>query len=267
MLRLNPWTLHNSVVLFIMVLSIPLSAQQSGSLNSSENQQAEVVLNSALSAMGGQALWAAISDATVSGTCESAGVDGTNSGAASPFLWINAQDQFRYENGPSDNLTIMLSGHGKPLMVFPTQTQSLTYETAEFQKPFHLPGLVLQSTLNDQNYQLVLVGNENTSGTATIHVRILHRLFHIMQPGSRQDWWFDASTFLPLKVTFKVPGQAVESYMDVTYTFSGWSADVSGLMVPHQILITNEFGADAQTCTVLQLKINTQPAASLFDAR
>jgi hypothetical protein len=152
-------------------------------------------------------------------------------------------------------------------MILPNEIRTLTYETADLQKPFHLPGLVLQSVLSDPNYSIEVIGQESVSGQETIHVRIVRRHLAFLQRGTKQDWWIGSTTFLPAKVTFQVPGQAVESYMAVTYAYSGWAADVNGVLIPHQILLTNELGVLPQTCTVSQLTVNTQPAASLFDAR
>lgn len=163
-----------------------------------------------------------------------------------PFRWIIAGSQFRYENGRKGEFSAMLSGHGKPIMSSPGETHMLTYETAELQKPFHLPGLVLRSILNDENYQIELIKDKSTSTATTMHIRVTQRLFNILQRGTRQDWWIDSSTLLPVKVTFMTPGQAVESYMGVTDSFSGWSThgangagmDLSSLTAPALLLFS-----------------------------
>lgn len=255
------------ILCFVSLIMKEIGAQQSESPNADRNQQALTVLSSVLGAMGGGTIWAAVSDATVSGGCQSSDVQSANTAASSPFRWIIAQDQFRYENGVESAAYVMLSGHGKPQMVFPSKTQTLPYEAEKLERPFHLPGLVLQSELSNSNYLIEIINDKGAAGNNSTHIRVTHRQSHVLQPGTRQDWWVDTITLLPLKVTFKLPGQAVESYMDVTYSFSAWTSQASGVLIPQQILITNEFGGESQVCTVSHLQINTQPAASLFDVR
>jgi hypothetical protein len=161
----------------------------------------------------------------------------------------------------------MLSGHGKPVMTFAGSSQNATFETASLTKPFHLPGLVLSSVAEDLHYHATIVGPEIMGQTATIHLRILHYLQRAPEQGSDQDWWFDASTYLPLKVTYYAPGQQVSSYAPLSYYFSAWMADSKGLVVPQVISETMKPNIPMQSCSIQAVTFNTQPASTLFDAR
>jgi hypothetical protein len=224
------------------------------------------VFTQTISALGGSSAWSGITDSRMTGTC--ADEDGSNSTAVpDPFVWITAQGEFRYQMGVTATSTVLLSGHGKPSFSSPSANQSLTNETAELLKPFHMPGLVILPILNDSSYRATIVGQEVVLGTATIHIHVLHRLAYAWEQGADQDWWISTSTSLPVKVTYLVPGQSVKSYMPNSYYFSSWSATSGGIAFPQLLLLASGSGAPTVGCTVTQLQLNTQPASSLFEAR
>jgi hypothetical protein len=233
---------------------------------SEQGTTATMVLTNALTAMGGQIAWSQIVDTTVTGNCTSTSTKANGTESGMPFRWITAKEEFRYESGTAGQISALLSGHGKPIDAGLTGALSLSYETAALLKPFHLPGLVLFTVLNDPQYRASVIGQETVSGNSTIHLRVVHRLARGPESGSSQDWWFDPSTNLPLKVTYMAPGQTVQAYMPITYSFSQWSTEAGGLIVPHQLEESMELDTSLATCAVLAFKTNTQPNASLFDA-
>ena len=243
-----------------------LAYSQSVSATASGQTSAQV-LTQALNAMGGSAAWTQVSDATLIGNCTTPqGQDGT-APATEPFRWITQAGEFRYESGSTGQLYVLLSGHGAPSNASPSGTQNLISETSALLKPFHLPGQVFATILNDPSYVASVVAPSGPADSATIHIHVVHQLSRAVEFNSQQDWWLDASTYLPVSVTFRVPGQAIRSYMLETYTFSAWSAEKFGAVLPHQITTSMSVGILAQTCTTTEVQINTQPAASLFDAR
>jgi len=228
-------------------------------------QTATQVLTNSLNAMGGAAAWSQVIDATVTGSCAST-VNGSDQTPYS-FIWISAQNEFRYESDPGANSSVMLSGHGKPKIISASDQRFVTNETVDLLRPFHLPGLVLAAELADSHYSASIVGLETVLGEATVHTRIVHRLAVAPQLGSTQDWWFDASTNLPVKVMYLIPGQTLEEYMPMTVLFSNWSAAKGALLIPHQLSQSLGEGIDQQSCSVNEVQTNTQPAPALFDAR
>jgi hypothetical protein len=225
------------------------------------------VLNQAISAMGGSAAWSQLADATVIGSCAAQVTQDGAEQTAEPFRWITEGNEFRYESGNAGQTHVLLSGHGAPSSATPNETHSLISESATLLKPFHLPGQVFATILNNPHYIVSIVQPRDVSDGSTIHIHVVHRLLSASESGSEQDWWLDASTYLPLRVTYRVPGQTIRSYMSETYSFSAWSAENLGLVIPHQITLSTSVGLPPQICTASEVQFNTQPAAALFDAR
>ncbi len=248
------------------VVSIVVFCTSLQSQSSQQNSDPRTVLNEVLTMMGGSSRWSTVSDATLQGTCQNVDLHTGAQSQAVPFQWINAGREFRYEHGAESELSVMLSGHGKPTMYQPSQTLSFTYETSQLQKPYHLPGLLLQSLLSDKDYRLEIIGDANSSNGNAVHIRATHSWGHFSEQGTRQDWWIDLSTNLPLRVVFRLPGQAVDSYLSETYLFSSWQHSGS-LLFAGQVQLRDEFTAEEMVCKATTLSINTQPTASLFDAR
>lgn len=249
-------------------LGTPLSWSQNLSLPTEAiDNPGQSVVSAALNAMGGQTLWGAIADVTVTGSCTSAPNENGTSPSPQPFTWITTQGEFRYEVGSPGDSSVMLSGHGKPQAIDSNEARLLTHETAVLLKPFHLPGQVLFEALSDSQFHSTLMGEETINGFSAVHVQIVHRLSHFDESGSEQDWWFDSATTLPLKVVFRVPGQGIQAYLPITYSFSSWAPDRGGVMIPHSISETIEPDIPVQMCAISQMRINSQPASALFDVR
>jgi hypothetical protein len=250
--------------LFLAVSSVVFSQVKAAPYVKRDPQAIEHI-NHALAAMGGQAAWSAVLDTTVSGTCVLAARQG--GGATLPFRWTTAQDEFRYETDTDNQGPVMLSGHGNPSIASSTNNRAVTHETATLLKPYHLPGEVLLSALTDLHYSINTIGNDAVHGLTSIHLRIVHYLTNTSELGSTQDWWLDATTYLPTKVTYNVPGQQVEAYMPITYLYSAWGSEESGILIPHQLSQYEDSNVPMQTCAITKLKINTHPISTFFDER
>jgi hypothetical protein len=251
-------------LLFLSVSSVVFSQVEARSYVKRDPRAIED-LNHAVAAMGGQAAWSAVLDATVSGTC----VLASEQGDSGPLLfrWTTAQNDFRYETDTANKGPVMLSGHGKPTIAGSRSNRAVTYETAALLKPYHLPGEVLLSALSDLHYGSSTVGIETVEGLSSIHLRVVHYLTDALEPGSMQDWWLDATTYLPIKVTYNVPGQQIEAYMPITFFYSAWGSEEGGIVLPHQLLQYEDSTLLIQTCAITKLKINTHPISTFFDER
>jgi hypothetical protein len=250
----------------LVIVAFSHLARVAAQAPSTSDAAAVTALTNALNAIGGAAAWAQVSDVTMVGTCTASGTGNGSSGAQESFRWITQGGEFRYETSDSEQFSVLLSGHGSPHQVTPSGTQTLTNETALLLKPFHLPGLVFAAVLNDPHYVTSIAPPADATANSTVHVHVVRRLIHAFESGSEQDWWFDASTFLPLKVTYRIPGQSIRSYGEESYVFSAWTAGSFGVVIPNGILATS-FGVNSDSCTATQVQINTNPAPSLFDAR
>lgn len=267
MLKLR--NIHIALLLFAGgILDCKLALSQSSSPdNTSTQQEAMLILNSAEAAMGGIQAWSAVGDSTAIGTCTAASLSGDSSQQSYSFRWIFAKHEFRLEAGTAaGSSTVILSGHGKPQAFDTGGTKALTSESFALTRPFHLPGEVLATVLSDSQFHALIVGNEELNGSSLVHIRVLRKLVHSDETGSAQDWWFDSTSHLPLKVTFKLPGQEIRSYLPITYSFTSWNT-IGGLAVPSVISESIYPELPLQTCTVEEFEVNSQPSSSLFDAR
>lgn len=244
-----------------------ITSAQTSQATAPPNDAVTQILTQALNAMGGSGAWSQVSDATVSGNCTSSSAGNTTAEPPSTFLWIvTANNQFRYQSGKTGQGNALLSGTGSPLFATPSETKPLTAETGILLKPYHLPGMAFLQILNDQNYTASVVGQETVLNTTTIHIHVMHRGIRAPEIGSDQDWWLDASTYLPVAVTYLVPGQTMQSYMPTSYYFSSWELETRGIAVPFSLLIETGAGFPSGICTINQVNINSQPVASLFTA-
>jgi hypothetical protein len=132
--------------------------------------------------------------------------------------------------------------------------------------PFHLPGLPLRVALADETISIFLVGQETENGISATHVRLTQVISNAKVRGSDQDWWFDPTTGLPLRVGYLIPTQTEHLYAHLLWNFGGWSQEGS-LTLPHQLAQSLNGEMTLQVCNVLGIKTNSGPAAAIFDAR
>jgi hypothetical protein len=238
-------------------------AQTQTAIVARRDQSAVEVVTQALSVMGGSAAWSQISSATVTGNCASSA---TQSAVSANFRWTTQGAEFRYETDTDNSGPIFLSAHGQPFIAAASGNVSLSPEYRSRMLPFHLPGIPLQTALSDSTISIRLIGNEMLKGNPAIHVRIAQfRIFGIVR-GAVQDWWFDPGSGLPIQVGYLIPSQADGVYGNLTWSFDGWSTQGT-LLLPYQLLQSVSGAFAMQSCTVNAVQTNTNPAASIFDAR
>jgi hypothetical protein len=262
--------LRASLLLGMLCGATAISSQSRVSAMPAEpttGSEVQSLLQASINAMGGKAAWAAISDVTVSGTCQSNINGGESSTPVASFRWVTAQEHFRYETNAPGGTSVIISGHGKPSLQDSKGSKSLTGETAFLSKPFHLPGKILLTVLSDSNYYATITGTEVIAGAPATHLHIAHYLHGIDYSPAGQDWWIDDATKLPLKVTYRAPGQATISYVPITQTFSEWKIENGSVAIPHKIDFTLLTNIHLKSCTIDDLQTNTNPSSSIFDAR
>jgi len=213
--------------------------------------------------MGGVAAWSQMSAAIITGTCTASTEQG---GATASFRWTTQGKEFRYETDTNNNGPVYLSAHGKPYVTGASNSVTLAPEYRLRMLPYHLPGIPLQTAFANSDFGIVFIGKETVDGSPAVHIRIAQ--FHSVAKvqGSQQDWWFDLSSHLPMRVKYLLPSQAGGIYATLLWNFHGWSQQGS-LLVPLELVQTFNGEFTLQTCTVAGVEINTNPDASLFDAR
>jgi len=231
--------------------------------------EAKNLLLASVEAMGGLTHWEGVTDATVVGSCIQTGASTGQTPSAKQFRWITAGDQFRYESDTQGQGSVMLSAHGKQKVDGTNSTRSrpLTGETTLLSQPYHLPAQVLHGLLANPDFYSRIVGDEVLDGHPATHLHTDRYIGSALIPGATQDWWFDATTKLPIKVTFFIPGQKIITYFPATLKFASWSAEAADLVVPHSLALVINQNMLSQTCSVSEFHFNSQPPSSVFDAR
>lgn len=183
---------------------VPGAAQQTPQ----RDPQAILVLERALTALGGSAGTATIQDAVTRGHIQPSPGSATQAGS---FVWKNSwvggTHEFSAEtqsDGDGER-TLVVSGHGHPAAIDRGTLVTLPGASA-LEPAAHLPSRVLLAELNDPQYsfggptQAVVRGK---GPAIRVHVE-LNGDTETRRAGS-QDWFFDLSTWLPLRLEYNVP--------------------------------------------------------------
>ena len=228
--------------------------------------QAIATVQSAIAAMGGTAAVAAIQDATFQGTIQEQ-TPAPSAGQTSDsltFTWMTAGAQFREETTGATSHRIYVSNSGSPVDQRDGQNVTVPPFVAQVNLPYQLPGLVLLNELNNPNYTISFVGPTNVNGTAAIQVHTCDETdytSHLIMP---QEWYFDASTGLPIRVEYKLPKDTdVEHPWSLSIDFSNFTA-AGAILVPRTLTINA--GPATATATVNSVALNSGVPASAFAA-
>ncbi len=250
--------------LIIVLASLPALAQDAATYTAAGPQRdpaAVIAVQQAVIALGGFAVAAQIADATVTGTIQPA--DGGHLKAGT-FVWMDAPPEFRYEIRTVDATRVFASGHGFPANQVGARTRPLLQHMATATLPFHLPALVLARELQDARYSVLLVGSVVVNGALAVHVRISLNTDSVSAAVTPQDWYFDSSSGLPIRVEHRLPDNhhandcAVEAE-----DFSNFQT-VKGLQVPFHMTIYED-GVLQGAATVGSVNFNTGLSSSEFD--
>jgi hypothetical protein len=226
------------------------------------DDSAVAAVNQALAAMGGSVAWAPVSDAVVTGNCLPVSKNATSANVR----WTVQGPEFRYETDTDNAGPMYLSGHGAAVMAASAGSLQLDPQYYSSQQAFHLPGLPLLSALNNPAISMSYIGQETDDGVSSVHISFVQRAAAATLTGSQQDWWFDSTTGLPLRVVYSLPTQTDGVFMSMSWAFGGWSAE-GQLVVPHLLVQSANVDRPIQGCNILSVSINTNPNATVFDAR
>ena len=216
--------------------------------------------------MGGQEAWSHVADATFGGTCQTPNPQGGPSLGSVSIRWITQKNEFRYEEYTDTDKLVYISDHGKPLKSSTSTSTPLSREYGQRRLPYHLPGLLMQTLVNDSVHTLTLEGEETLDGVQTIHLRTAEYSGPAKLQGTRQDWWLDAKSSLPIKVAYLLPAEDNMHYLTLERSFGSWTREGS-ILLPHQLTDTLNGLIALQACTIQSVQMNTNPAATLFEAR
>jgi len=236
------------------------SAQNSVQQAPTKDPQAVAALNATLAAMGGQAAFGAIQDVTVSGQSQSS----DQSAPADQFVWKSIGMSVRHEYSMPDGTHTSSVSQGKGQSKDPSGKISTIDSRASLTIfPYHMPGSVLLSLLNSADRSLSLVSDPTDDGNL-IHLRSVQQLPQpLLGPITRQDWYIDPASGLPVRVSFYLPDLKSQR-LDGTATivFTNWQTAAS-IQVPQSMQLFYD-GVLQDTITLGSPTFNQGLSASVF---
>lgn len=257
------------IVLSLLFVAPALSSQLSSQQVSAAVQrdpQAVSALQQAIAALGGQAAIVSLQNSIAVGTITPASASSWVE--AGNFKWENdfsgSSYEFRDEFEADGVTKVFASGHGNPAFNNGLQTLARSSYAAQANLPFHLPGIVLLRELSNATCAVQFVEISALSGNSVIHVHTSISGDPAVTALSQQDWYLDAVTSLPRKVTYRIPSQGnALDYQLTTIDFSNYRF-VNGVAVPFT-LVTSEGDATVSTATITNISFNVSIASSDFD--
>jgi len=217
---------------FLLSMACLVSAQAPSAAR--RDQTAVQTVTQALNAMGGLAAWSQVTDATVKGQFQSPASSDTHE----RVTWKSRGMSIRYEYSSPDGKSVAVVDQGKGHRQDSTgNVTEMDHRVSLTLFPAHLPGVALLSLLNSPDRSLSVVPATGSESN-TIHVRSEKQM---AKPGfsriTRQDWYFDLTTGLPIRVEFYLPdlkNQRFDGTATVTYT--RWQT-ASSIQIPQTMQI------------------------------
>lgn len=221
---------------------------------------AVTAVQNAITALGGTAALNAISDSTAQGTFL---VDPSNPSNTGTFTWQTGGSEFNYTTVSSAMTRTFVSGHGTPGDLQNGVSCPTGPHVVRATLPYHIPGLALLGELNNSNYSMTYVGPETQNGIAVIHVQTADNSDSIGSTVTPQDWYFDASSYLPVSVQYRVPDSVDATVYSALSKNFGTFNQVDSVLVPSSFV--NTMNGTSRTITVTSLVFNSGLSPSTFD--
>ena len=219
------------------------------------------VIRQAVVALGGSAI-GQVQDCVTTGTTQAFAGSGLTSGS---FTWKNSGREFRYENPGPSGLRIFASGHGKPALEDGGAVMPLSPQAGVGSFPPHLLALVLVRALASPRVSVQMLGAGVVGGRPAIRVQVSLGVSTAKGGSSNgQQWFFDASSGLPLRVEYAVAADGAPGVTAVAAAEFSNYRPLSGVMIPFQI-VTYADGQQMSVVTLSSVAFNTGIAASEFD--
>jgi hypothetical protein len=247
-------------LLFLLFLcgSISLFSQNQTPVR---DDRALMIVQTAIVSMGAANSESVIQDCVLIGTNDS----DSEKEPHKDFTWTIAGNEFRYDVTSAKGSGYFVSGHGKPANVSNGKVTAIREYVARASLPYYLPGLLLSRELASSNYSISYVGTASVNGRQAVQVHLSDGSDKIAALVTPQDWYFDLSTGIPLRVEFRIPpNENPKDFVIGTFDFSGFQT-VSGMRIPFKI----SFFQEKHPLKRLRFKsvaFNVGVSASIFDA-
>ena len=221
-------------------------------------------LEAAITAMGGPIAWKNVQKASATGKTEFS-ADGAKHSAGIVWKddWSQPTLEYRREFQDGSDTGLLVSAHGSPGNAAGGKKEKVPARVSLGVSPLHLPAWVLSHQLADPRYSLqVITDKQNVPGV--LHIRTSLRIGTAEAILTPQDWYFDATSGLPLRVEYKVatisnPLRGLTAAME----FSDFR-EVSGVMVPFHLTETAVGGTRSEV-SMSAVVVNPTLAATDFE--
>ena len=145
-----------------------------------------------------------------------------------------------------------------------THVKRFTPHVAQAELPFHLPAIVLATEFANANYNIIFVGPSTVHGQPAIQVRLSIETDMVKKTLGVQEWFFDPSSGLPLRVQYRLPDTFdAREFMKAALDFSNFQT-VQGLVVPFT-MTAHEQGSPRTIATISSLILNPRVSPGDFD--
>jgi hypothetical protein len=121
----------------------------------------------------------------------------------------------------------------------------------------------LYAELQNSNYTLSYIGTATVAGKSAIRIHSFDSSDNIGPLVTPQDWYFDPTSFLPLRVEYLFPYQDdANRASPLSMDFANFQS-VSGILVPYQLQL--HLISASTTATVTSATFNAGLSSSTFD--
>jgi outer membrane lipoprotein-sorting protein len=131
--------------------------------------------------------------------------------------------------------------------------------------PYHMPVILLSREFSNADYSIQMGTPATVEGKAAVQV-VIKTMTNVLADGlSEQDWDFDATTGLPVRIEYRLSsGLYTTDWIQAAVELSNYRM-TNGVAVPYQVTIFEEGVAQA-TAQISAVTFNTGVAPSLFDS-
>ena len=216
--------------------------------------------------MRGQGNATQITTLQTSGSISPAGGSGYPGGT---FTWTMELTSTGYEfrnqlTQPDGTVSLFVSGFGSPKTSLNGSVAPTPGHLALASAPTHVGFLVLARALGSSSYTVAAEAPIQIGSVSTVHVHVSNDSDGILQTLTSQEWYFDPTSGLPLRVEYCVP-----DWLNAVHCLPGARdfanyQPTGGFLLPLQI--TNSFNGNPVSITkVSSVQFNVAVTPSEFD--
>jgi hypothetical protein len=140
----------------------------------------------------------------------------------------------------------------------PERHQEFHRFTHNMQSPVQVPILVFSAALADGSTKIALIGEQTIGNVSCDHIVLQSDKSKVDRILSRQDWYIDSTTHIPLRVVYGLPNMngAFVRLWATTMDFLNYQA-ASGVLIPYSLAVSGPGGLSIIKWSNIQVSITT----------